>query len=52
MGDRSAMADAVFVLVSVGFFGLCALYIKGCERILSDTEETADVAEEVEGVTA
>jgi hypothetical protein len=46
------MADVVFVLVSVGFFGLCALYVRGCERILESTEETADVPQEVEGVTA
>ena len=30
------MADALFVLVVVGFFGLCVLYIKGCERILRE----------------
>jgi hypothetical protein len=41
------MADVVFVLISVAFFALCALYIRGCERILKSTEESADVPEEV-----
>lgn len=41
------MADVVFLVVSVAFFGLCALYIKGCERILSSAEETADAPSEV-----
>jgi len=41
------MADAVFIAISVGFFGLCALYTKGCERILSSSEETAEVPGEV-----
>jgi hypothetical protein len=41
------MADVVFVAVSVAFFGLCVLYTKGCERILSGAEETADAPDEV-----
>ena len=41
------MADIVFVLVSVGFFGLCVLFIRGCERILRGNEDTADT----DGVT-
>jgi hypothetical protein len=46
-GELGAMADVVFVAISVGFFGLCALYIKGCERILSSSEETAEIPSEV-----
>ena len=41
------MADIVFVLVSVAFFGLCVLYIRGCERILRSNEETADTPDGV-----
>lgn len=41
------MADVVFVAISVAFFGLCALYIKACERILSGAEETAEGPSEV-----
>lgn len=42
------MADIVFVLVAVAFFGVCGLYIKGCERILEGGEESTD---NVDGVT-
>jgi hypothetical protein len=37
------MADVLFVAVVVGFFALCALYIKGCERILGDEDEAGEV---------
>jgi hypothetical protein len=33
------VADFLFVLVAVGFFGLCVLYIKGCERIVGDGDD-------------
>ncbi|HMG40238.1 MAG TPA: potassium transporter Trk [Acidimicrobiales bacterium] len=42
------MADVVFVLVAVAFFGLCVLYVKGCERILRGA---GDADETTEGVT-
>ena len=42
------MADVAFVLISVGFFGLCALYIRGCERILRSREESEGVLDEVQ----
>lgn len=29
------MADVVFVLIVVAFFGLCVLYVLGCERLIS-----------------
>ena len=35
------MADILFVLVSLAFFGLCALYVRGCERIIGGSEDTA-----------
>jgi hypothetical protein len=48
MGDARVMADVLFVAVVVGFFALCALYVKGCERILGGAEE----AGEADGGTA
>lgn len=33
------MADAVFVAVALGFFALCSLYVRGCERIVASGEE-------------
>jgi hypothetical protein len=32
------MADLAFVLVALGFFGLCVLYVRGCERIVGGGE--------------
>ena len=36
------MGDVVFVVMTVAFFALCALYIRGCERIVQSGEEAAD----------
>lgn len=36
------MADFVFVAIVLGFFGLCALYIRGCDRLLRGSQEAAD----------
>lgn len=33
------MADVVFVVVTLGFFAACALYVRGCERIVATAEE-------------
>ncbi len=33
------MADIVLVVVSLAFFWLCVLYIRGCERLVKSTEE-------------
>lgn len=33
------MADIIFVLITVAFFAICVLYIRGCERILRGAEE-------------
>lgn len=41
------MADIVFLAVITAFFGLCALYIRGCERILEGTEESVDTPDGV-----
>jgi hypothetical protein len=32
------MADLVLVLIVLAFFGLCVLYIRGCERIIRKDE--------------
>jgi hypothetical protein len=36
------MADIVFVLVALGFFGLCVLYVQACDRLVRSTEEDAE----------
>ena len=41
------MADIVFLAVAVGFFGLCVLYIRGCDRIIRGAEESADATDTV-----
>jgi hypothetical protein len=42
------MADIVFVLVSLAFFGLCWLYVRGCERIIGSGEEAPESVEAAE----
>ncbi len=39
--EEAAMADILFVLVSLAFFGLCTLYVRGCERIIGGSETRA-----------
>jgi hypothetical protein len=34
------MADIVFVVVALAFFGLCVLYVRACDRLVHGTEET------------
>jgi hypothetical protein len=36
------MRDIVFVAITVGFFGLCAAYIRACSRIVGRGEPTGD----------
>ena len=33
------MSDAIFLFTIVGFFLLCALYVKGCDRIIGSEAE-------------
>jgi hypothetical protein len=41
------MADIVFVAVALAFFGLCALYVRGFERLMRGSEEEEEpVAED------
>lgn len=43
------MADIIFVLVGLGFFGLCVLYVRACDRLVRGSEETPEaVSEDVE----
>lgn len=39
------MADLVLVLVVLGFFGLCLLYVRGCDRIIRSDETSDPTAE-------
>jgi hypothetical protein len=40
------MGDIVFIVVTLAFFALCWLYIRGCERIIKSSGE--EVAEQFE----
>jgi hypothetical protein len=42
------MADIVFVAVALAFFGLCALYVVACDRIIGRDTTSGPVADEVE----
>ena len=33
------MADVVFIAVTLGFFGLCAAYVRGLDRLVRTSEE-------------
>jgi hypothetical protein len=33
------MADIVFIAVLVTFMGLCALYVRGCERLIASADD-------------
>lgn len=35
------MPDVLFVLITVGFFGLAALFVRACERIIGPPEESS-----------
>ena len=40
------MADIVYVVVIIGFFALCAAFVRSCDRIVrSDDDGSADAAE-------
>lgn len=43
--ERNKMADLVLVLVVLGFFGLCLLYVRGCDRIIRTDENSDPTAE-------
>jgi hypothetical protein len=39
------MGDVVFVLVSLAFFALCWLYVRGCDRLVRSGEDAPESAE-------
>ena len=39
------MSDVIYLLTIVGFFLLCALYVKGCDRIIGGEAELEVVTE-------
>ncbi|MGH8838902.1 MAG: potassium transporter Trk [Jiangellaceae bacterium] len=41
------MADVVFVLVIIAFFGLCALYVLGCELLIARGESAESAGDAV-----
>lgn len=41
------MADIIFVLIAVAFFGLCVLYVRACDRLVRKSEDTPEAASEV-----
>jgi hypothetical protein len=44
--------DLIFVLLTVGFFALAALYVRACARIVGPEEEEAPADETSVEVTA
>jgi hypothetical protein len=46
-GVIEVMPDVIFVIVSIAFFGLCVLYVRGCDRIIRGAEESAETPGEV-----
>lgn len=47
------MADLLFVALLVGFFALCVVFVRTCERILGvDEPEVVDMTESDEAVAA
>jgi hypothetical protein len=36
---KKVMADLVFVAITVAFFALAALFVRGCDRIIGSDEE-------------
>lgn len=51
-GERNEMADLVLVSVVLGFFGLCLLYVRGCERIIRGDETSDSTTEPARETTA
>lgn len=33
------MADLIFIVATIAFFGLCVAYVRGCERIVRATAD-------------
>ncbi len=39
------MADALFILIVIGFFGLMVLLVKACDRIIGPDELSSDTSD-------
>ena len=37
------MADIVFLVVTLAFFGLCALYVRGLDRLVRSADQPGEV---------
>jgi len=46
------MRDIIFVLITIGFFALTALYVRACARIVGPDESEAPADETPAEVTA
>ena len=42
------MADLIFVLITLAFFGLCVAYVRACDRLVRGGDGTPDTAPEPE----
>jgi hypothetical protein len=40
------MADIVFVLVALGFFGACVLYVRAVDRMVPATDDVTEAPSE------
>lgn len=40
------MSDVVFILVPLAFFGVCALYVRGLDRMAATTDDGSDATGE------
>jgi hypothetical protein len=46
------MADLIFVLITLAFFGLCVAYVRACDRLVREDDGTPDTAPEPSSVEA
>jgi len=46
------MADLIFVLIALAFFGLCVAYVRACDRLVRGDDGTPDTAPEPSSVEA
>ena len=46
------MADIIFVLVTLAFFGLCVAYVRACDRLVRKGDDTPDTVTETGPVEA
>jgi hypothetical protein len=41
--ERTVMADIVFIALTMAFFAICVLYVRGCDRIISSADDDSNV---------